>query len=187
MTEYYSIQSSQDVIEHFGIKGMKWGQRRVISNRGAFRAKRKIKKLEKRTQNNFKNLFKDALVGGLTGSTPENVRYMNNRSLEKQRAKVLSNKTGITYKEAKQQMRSKTWGKSDAAKAAYKETKSQYGRKDLRTRAAKSDYKSAKASAQSAELKKYYGDWNRAGTTSKLDRKAKHESEKAKRYRLGVD
>lgn len=25
MTEYISIQSSQDVIEHFGIKGMKWG------------------------------------------------------------------------------------------------------------------------------------------------------------------
>ena len=25
MTEYISIQSSKDVIEHFGIKGMKWG------------------------------------------------------------------------------------------------------------------------------------------------------------------
>lgn len=25
MVEYYSIQSSQDVIEHFGIKGMRWG------------------------------------------------------------------------------------------------------------------------------------------------------------------
>lgn len=27
MTEYYSIQSSQDVIEHYGIKGMHWGIR----------------------------------------------------------------------------------------------------------------------------------------------------------------
>ena len=27
MTEYYSIQSSQDVIEHHGVKGMKWGRR----------------------------------------------------------------------------------------------------------------------------------------------------------------
>ena len=25
MTEYVSIQSSQDVIEHYGIKGMRWG------------------------------------------------------------------------------------------------------------------------------------------------------------------
>ena len=27
--DYISIQSSQDVIQHFGIKGMKWGQRRT--------------------------------------------------------------------------------------------------------------------------------------------------------------
>lgn len=26
--EYYSIQSSKDVIKHFGIKGMKWGNMR---------------------------------------------------------------------------------------------------------------------------------------------------------------
>lgn len=25
MTEYFSIQSSKDVIEHYGIKGMRWG------------------------------------------------------------------------------------------------------------------------------------------------------------------
>lgn len=28
MTEYVSIQSSKDVIEHFGIKGMRWGHRK---------------------------------------------------------------------------------------------------------------------------------------------------------------
>ena len=27
--DYYSIQSSKDVIDHFGIKGMKWGRRRL--------------------------------------------------------------------------------------------------------------------------------------------------------------
>ena len=27
MNEYYSIQSSKDVIKHFGIKGMRWGIR----------------------------------------------------------------------------------------------------------------------------------------------------------------
>lgn len=25
MNKYYSIQSSKDVIEHYGIKGMRWG------------------------------------------------------------------------------------------------------------------------------------------------------------------
>lgn len=32
MTKYYSIQSSKDVIEHFGIKGMHWGIRSRHSN-----------------------------------------------------------------------------------------------------------------------------------------------------------
>ena len=34
--------SSSDVIEHFGVKGMRWGQRRVISNRGAAKAQKNI-------------------------------------------------------------------------------------------------------------------------------------------------
>lgn len=29
--DYYSIQSSQDVIEHYGTKGMKWGFRKRYS------------------------------------------------------------------------------------------------------------------------------------------------------------
>ena len=33
--------SSSDVIQHFGVKGMRWGQRRVISNRGAAKAQKK--------------------------------------------------------------------------------------------------------------------------------------------------
>ena len=28
MAEYISVQSSQDVIQHFGIKGMRWGHRK---------------------------------------------------------------------------------------------------------------------------------------------------------------
>nr|DAR30338.1 MAG TPA: hypothetical protein [Caudoviricetes sp.] len=31
MTKYYSIQSSQDIIEHHGVKGMKWGRRMAKS------------------------------------------------------------------------------------------------------------------------------------------------------------
>ena len=47
MTDYYSIQSSQEVIEHFGIKGMKWGHRRVVSSRGAARAQKEwLEKLD---------------------------------------------------------------------------------------------------------------------------------------------
>lgn len=34
MAEYYSIQSSRDVIEHYGTKGMKWGVRKTLKTVG---------------------------------------------------------------------------------------------------------------------------------------------------------
>ena len=34
MTEYYSVQSYNDVIQHFGIKGMKWGVRKTLKTVG---------------------------------------------------------------------------------------------------------------------------------------------------------
>lgn len=34
MTEYYSVQSFQDVIEHYGTKGMKWGVRKTLKTVG---------------------------------------------------------------------------------------------------------------------------------------------------------
>ena len=52
MTEYYSIQSSQDVIKHFGIKGMRWGVRSrhsdLRSNHEAYKnLKKKVKSIKK--------------------------------------------------------------------------------------------------------------------------------------------
>ena len=191
MTEYYSIQSSQDVIEHFGIKGMKWGSRRVISDRSARRAQRKLSKLKGRTKNNFKNLFKDAGVGILLGSTPEGVRRANNAKIQKYQTKIMSNKQNISYKDAKKQMRDKTWAKSDAAKSNYKSTKKEFGRSDLRTKAAKSEYKSEKAAAKAKDIRRLYGDWATSGTVGnslrKLEKKSKYQRDKAHNYRLGAN
>ena len=89
--------SSSDVIEHFGVKGMRWGQRRVISNRGAARAQKRIKKLKARTANTMKNTLKDIGYSALLGGRPEQIRYSNNKSLENNQAKLLSNKKGISY------------------------------------------------------------------------------------------
>lgn len=190
MTEYYSIQSSSDVIEHFGIKGMKWGSRRVISDRSARRAKKKLSKLERRTKNNFGNLFKDAGVSMLLGSTPGRVRYNNNLSKQKQKTKIMSNKQNISYKDAKKQMRDKTWAKSDSAKADYKSTKKEFGRSDLRTKSAKANYKSEKAAAKAKDIKRLYGDWATSGSVGlklhKLNKKSTYQKKQAENYGAGV-
>ena len=44
MTEYYSIQSSKDVIEHYGIKGMRWGLHSRSKSVGMARANYKAAK-----------------------------------------------------------------------------------------------------------------------------------------------
>lgn len=179
-----------DVIQHFGIKGMKWGQRRVISDRSARRAKKKLAKIERRTKNSFGNLFKDAGVSMLLGVNPGSVRYDNNKKKEKYKTKIMSNKQNISYKDAKKQMRDKTWAKSDSAKADYKSTKKEFGRSDLRTKAAKADYKSEKAAARAKDIRRLYGDWATSGSTgrrlNKLNRKSKYQHEQAANYRRGV-
>ena len=179
-----------DVIEHFGVKGMKWGSRRVISDRSARRAKKKLAKMERRTKNSFGNLFKDAGVSMLLGVNPGSVRYDNNKKKEKYKTKIMSNKQNIAYKEAKKQMRDKTWSKSDSAKANYKSTKKEFGRSDLRTKAAKADYKSEKSAAKAKDIKRLYGDWATSGSTgvhlNRLNKKSKYQREKAANYRRGV-
>ena len=56
MTKYYSIQSSQDVIEHYGIKGMHWG---IRSRHADLRANHEsYKKLKKQVKSIQKDLRK---------------------------------------------------------------------------------------------------------------------------------
>ena len=141
MTDYYSIQSSQDVIEHFGIKGMKWGQRRVVSSRGAARAQRKLTRLNKRMTDTVGNRFKDEFAGSFQGLDGHYRRYKNGRKIEKQQAKILSNKKGISYKDAYKQVRKPYDGAYHAARDKWKESKAKYGKNDPRTLRDKMKYR----------------------------------------------
>lgn len=56
--EYYSVQSSQDVIEHFGIRGMRWGIRSrhadLKANHESYKKmKREIKSIRKDLVNQY--------------------------------------------------------------------------------------------------------------------------------------
>ena len=55
MTEYYSIQSSKNTIEHFGIKGMKWG---IRSRHGSLRSNYgEYSKLQKKSNKSLPSLL----------------------------------------------------------------------------------------------------------------------------------
>ena len=143
MTEYYSIQSSKDVIEHFGVKGMKWGQRRVVSTAGAARARRKLRRLNKRMTDTIGNRFKNEMATIPYGGTIDGQyrRYQNGRKIEKQKAKILSNEKGISYGDAYKQIRKPYDGAKDAAKAKWKESAAKYGKRDPRTLRDKMKYR----------------------------------------------
>ena len=107
--------SSSDVIQHFGVKGMKWGQRRVISNRGAAKAQKKINKLNKRLTDTMGNRFKNELSVAVRFGNALDGQYRhieNARKLEKNQAKLLSNKKNISYKDALKEVRKPIYGEA---------------------------------------------------------------------------
>ena len=81
MSEYYAVQRSGEYLEHYGIKGMKWGVRKAIADgngralrRQYNKAVKKLAKLEKRGASGAKSAKKAAaygagaaLAGGIAG------------------------------------------------------------------------------------------------------------------------
>ena len=144
--ELIHTDNMDDVLLHFGVKGMKWGQRRVISNRGALRAQKKVNKLKKRVKDGFGNEMKDELSSALRLGVvdAQYVRIHNHNKLDKAKAKILSNKKGISLKDARKEIASKDFKNTWDTKKKYDDAKSKYGKGDIRTKRAKMKYKAVR-------------------------------------------
>ena len=175
-----------DVIEHFGVKGMKWGQRRVVSNAGALRAQKKVNKLKKRVRDGFGNEMKDELKSALTlgALDAQAIRIHNHNKMDKQRAKILSNKKGISLKDARKEISDKDYKNSRNAEKTYKEAKEKYGKKDIRTKRAKLKYKSLRNLDNANSMIKRSGSYvyDQTRTNAEINRYRKSGAMYAARY-----
>lgn len=80
-------------------------------------------------------------AGSFQGLDGQYRRYQNGRKIEKQQAKILSNKKGISYKDAYKQVRKPYDGAYHEARNKWKESKSKYGKNDPRTLRDKMKYR----------------------------------------------
>lgn len=182
--------SSSDIIQHFGVKGMRWGQRRVISNRGAARAQKKIKKLNKRLTDTMGNRFKNELSVAVRFGNALDGHYRhieNARKLEKNQAKLLSNKKNISYKDALKEVRKPIYGEAYKSQERYEKSKEKYGKKDPRTKRDKAVWDSNHSLASFQDQVKKSGHYAHESTITngyinKLYNDGVRSSQKAQRF-----
>ena len=155
--QLYHTVSHEDTLQHFGVKGMKWGQRirgnYVVSGNAADRAKKRILKLQNRNKRTKMNLAKDigvnAAVVGLTGvaaaaRTSNQMRFERGNKIDKLRAKVNSNKNNTNYKDELKKIKEGYQKRSLPAKAEWKKSIKEKGRFNYDTRTAKLKYHAAR-------------------------------------------
>lgn len=201
------VDNAGDVIEHFGIKGMKWGRRisgnYVVSDRAAARASRKISALENRNKSTRKNDAKDALrnalLYGLTGnpyimSSSNESRFHRSTKADKLRAKVNSNKNKTTYKEESKKIRDSYYKNSDFAKSKWKQIAKEKGKFNIDSKIAKNMYKSTKAIDKANEWRSKIGNvttarelvgfYNAKKYSGKVDKLASKKNYKAEKKKI---
>jgi hypothetical protein len=146
--QLYHTVSHEDTLQHFGVKGMKWGQRirgnYVVSGNAVARAKKRILKLQNRNKRTKMNLAKDIAVNAAAARTSNQMRFERGNKIDKLRAKVNSNKNNTNYKDEFKKIKEGYQKRSLPAKAEWKKSIKEKGRFNYDTRTAKLKYHAAR-------------------------------------------
>lgn len=153
----YHTDDHSDTLQHFGVKGMKWGQRLrgnyVVSGKAAARARKHILRLQNRNKRTKMNLAKDiarnVAVVGLTGvaaaaRSSNQMRFDRSTKIDRLKAKVNSNKNNTNYKDELKKIHDGYLKRSNPAKEAWEKSKKEKGRFNYDTRTAKLKYHAAR-------------------------------------------
>lgn len=128
--EIYHTDNCEDIIEHHGIKGMKWGQRLrgnyVVGSGTANRAQKKILRLQKRNKRTAFNKTKDIAEA-------------------------------VAYRDEYSKIKDGYNKRSTPAKEAWKKSIAKNGRSDINTKIAKLKFKAAKSRDRADEWRHKVG------------------------------
>lgn len=127
MSEYYAVQRSEEYLEHYGIKGMKWGVRKAIERgntralgRQYKKAAKKLAKLEKRAASGKKYAKRAAAYGAgaaLAGTVAIGGASKVTEGALKGTSKAMHGVAGAMRAGGKALVNSKKYGKSAKARA----------------------------------------------------------------------
>lgn len=125
MSKYYGIQRSSEYLQHYGVKGMKWGIRKAVAHPVSYlKAKRKLSKLTSEQKQLKKNVRRSMAKNDKTYKRLQEAKDSDKNTFIKKRLKVAGRR--IAYRHARRKLMNDI--------SVYTESLNKYQRRKIKNR-----------------------------------------------------